>query len=113
MGHIKRLFLLILLVFLVFSLLKNGFEYQRNMQFYKGYKEDLNAQVKKNLQLKTERLQKTSMGEVEKTIRNKLGLLRPGEVSVIIPLPTPSPTPIAQAPRAVYQQWLNTFFRID
>lgn len=83
------------------------------MQFYKGYKEDLSAQKEKNLQLKTERLQKTSIQEVEKTIRNKLGLLKPGEIAVIIPLPTPSLAPVAKALTPVYQQWLNTFFRID
>jgi len=83
------------------------------MQFYKGYKEAAEAEKKRNIQLKTQKLQKTSIREVEKTIRNKLGLLQPSEIAVIIPLPSPSPTPAITPQIPVYKQWLSVFFRVD
>ena len=83
------------------------------MQFYKGYKEAAEAEKKRNIQLKTQKLQKTSIREVEKTIRNKLGLLQPSEIAVIIPPPSPSPTPAITPQIPVYKQWLSVFFRVD
>lgn len=87
--------------------------YRKNMEFYKSYKENVKLETKRNTELKTQKLLKTSMREVEKTIRNKLGLLKPNEIAVIIPLPTPSPTPVVTPIRPVYMQWWDTFFRID
>mgnify|MGYP001579196851 FL=1 len=83
------------------------------MQFYKNYKETAEAEKKRNIQLKTQKLQKTSVREVEKTIRNKLGLLQPSEIAVIIPPPSPSPTPAITPQIPVYKQWWNVFFRAD
>lgn len=111
MGSVKKLFLLLVLFFLIFSLLKNFFEYRKNFQFYNNYKTGLDEQKKRNLELQTRRLQKTSLSEIEKTIRNKLGLLKPGEVSIIIPLPSPSSTPAITPPLPVYKQWWNVFFK--
>ena len=85
MRIIRSVLFIILFIFLAFSLIKNFSEYQKNMQFYKNYKETAEAEKKRNIQLKTQKLQKTSVREVEKTIRNKLGLLQPSEIAVIIP----------------------------
>ena len=104
-------FFSVLFIFLVFSLIKNFSGYRKNMQFYKDYKERAEEEKRKNIKLKTQKLQKTSIREVEKTIRNKLGLLLPGEIEVIIPPPSPSPTPAIIPPIPVYQQWWNIFFK--
>jgi len=47
---------------------------------------------------------------VEKNIRQKLNLLKPNEIAIILPkiTPTPSPTPIIKNPP--YQQWWKLFF---
>ncbi|MEK7079399.1 MAG: septum formation initiator family protein [Patescibacteria group bacterium] len=113
MRIIRSVFFIILFIFLAFSLIKNFSEYQKNMQFYKNYKETAEAEKKRNIQLKTQKLQKTSVREVEKTIRNKLGLLQPSEIAVIIPPPSPSPTPAITPQIPVYKQWWNVFFRAD
>lgn len=113
MRIIRGFFFAILFIFLAFSLVKNISEYRRNLQFYKGYKEAAEAEKKRNIELKTKKVQKTSMREIEKTIRNKLGLLQPQEIAVIIPAPSPSPTPAITPQIPVYKQWWNVFFRVD
>ena len=110
MGLVKNVFFLFVLFFLIFSLVKNVFEYQKNIQFYNNYKSALEGEQKKNITLKTQKMQQTSAYEVEKTIRNKLGLLRPGEVSIIIPPLSPSPLPPTPLPIPVYKQWWSVFF---
>jgi len=95
------------------SLYKNLTGFRKNLSFYKSYKEEVASEEKKNIALKTQKLRKTSVYEVEKTIRNKLGLLRPDEIAIIIPLPSPSPTPIITPALPVYRQWLNVFFQVD
>lgn len=51
--------------------------------------------------------------ELEKTIRNKLNLTKPGETMVLIPQPTTTPTILTPTPLPVYKQWMNTFFKTN
>lgn len=113
MPVVKRVFFAVLFAFLLLSLFKNLSSYQRNQSFYKGYVENLEKARQTNVRLKTEKLRKTSLREVEKTIRNKLNLLRPNEIAVIIPPPSPTPTPIITPELPVYEQWYNVFFKVD
>ncbi len=111
MRLIKKIFIVLLVVFLFSLLTKNFFEYLKNRQFYQTYKENYEKEKKKNIELKTTILRKNSFYEIEKVIRNRLNLSRPGEATIIIPesVITPSPTPTTPPP--VYQQWLNLFIR--
>jgi hypothetical protein len=113
MHLIKKGFFAIVFLFLVFSLIKNFSIFQKNISFYKSFKEDMEAEKTKNTRLKTERLLKTSPREVEKTIRNKLSLLKPDEIAIIIPSPSPIPSPSVAPRLPIYQRWWNVFFRID
>lgn len=111
MQLIKKTIGIIFLIFLFSSLVKNIFNYTNKNQFYQDYKNDYEKENKKNIELKTEIAKKQSVSEVEKTIRNKLNLLKENEVAIILPVPTltiitPTPTP---APN--YIQWWWIFFK--
>jgi cell division protein FtsB len=109
MSFLKNLFLVFLIIFLSSSLIRNIFDYQKKMEFYKKYQEELRQEKKKKLTLQTEILKKTDPFELEKTIRDKLNLSQPGELSVILPEKTPTPTQITPTPLPNWQQWLNLF----
>jgi hypothetical protein len=102
---------LLFMVFLFTSLTRSYFEYQKNIMFYKSYRESYENEKKKNITLKTEVLKQGDPYEIEKTIRNKLNLLKENEVALIIPEPSPTPTPIITPSVPVYKQWWNVFFK--
>ncbi len=110
MRLIKNVIIIFLLIFFFSSLTKNLLDYKNKLQFYQDFKNDYEAEKKKNTELKTEVLKKSDPSEIEKTIRNKLDLLKPGEVAIIMPQPTPTsfvPTP---TPLPNYLQWWRVFF---
>lgn len=109
MKVLRYVFIFILFIFLLSSLIKNFVGFQRNLSFYESYKTESENELQKNAHLKTQKLIKTDPSEVEKTIRNKLGLLRDNEIAIIIPLPSPSPSPAHSAPLPVYAQWVRVF----
>lgn len=111
MKALKNIVGIFLVVFLLFSLLKNIFNYKDKIKFYENYKQNFEEEKKKNIELKTEIVKKKSTTEVEKTIRNDLNLLKPDEIAIIIPSPTPRPVSITPTPAANYVQWWNLFFR--
>jgi|SRR3989339_341005 len=111
MQLIKKIIGVIFVIFLFSSLIKNVFNYTSKNQFYQDYKNDYEKENKKNIELKTEIVKKQSVAEVEKTIRNKLNLLKENEVAIILPVPTltiitPTPTPVPN-----YLQWWNLYFK--
>lgn len=110
MKKLKTFIVALLFLFLFFSLTRNIFDYQKNLAFYKSFKNEYEEERKKKAQLQTETMKSKDLNTIEKTLRNKLNLLKPGEISVIIPNPTPTPKIITPTPAPVYQQWLNTFF---
>lgn len=110
MQIIKKIFFVLIVVFLFSSLTKNLFDYLKNLQFYKNFKENYQKENKKNISLKTQILKKSDQSEIEKTIRNKLNLLKPGEIAIIIPPPTATPTPVVTPYIPVYKQWWQVFF---
>ncbi|MFH1826924.1 MAG: septum formation initiator family protein, partial [bacterium] len=88
---IKRIFVTIILIFLFFSLTKNIFDYRKTINFYQSFKNDYEKEKKKKIILQTNILKSQDPYEVEKIIRNKLNLLKDGEVALIIPRPTTIP----------------------
>ena len=111
MESARRFFLIIIILFLFFSLSKNIFDYHKTVSFYESYKNDYEKEKKSNIALKTAILKNNDPNEIEKTIRNRLNLLKKDEVAVIIPQPTPAPVVYKAPALPVYQQWFLTFFR--
>ncbi|MFH1827101.1 MAG: hypothetical protein ABH812_01545, partial [bacterium] len=60
--------------------------------------------------LQTNILKSQDPYEVEKIIRNKLNLLKDGEVALIIPRPTTIPKKQKVEAKPVYNQWLEILF---
>lgn len=110
MKTIRSAFFAILLIFLFFSLTKTVFDYQKTVRFYQSFKEDLEKEKKRKIILQTQILKNKDSSAVEKTIRDQLNLLKPDEISVIIPHPTPTPKIVTPTPPPIYIQWWKTFF---
>lgn len=110
MKLLKQIILVIIVVFLFFSLTKNIFDYKNTLDFYQGFKKGYEKERQENVTLRTQVLKNRDQREVEKTIRNKLNLLKPGEIAVIIPNPTPTPVISKATPESVYKQWFHAFF---
>lgn len=111
MPLIKNFFFIFILLFFFSSLTKNFFEYQKNMSFYQGFKNEYQDEKKKNETLKTQLLKNNDSYEMEKTIRNQLNLTKDNEVEVIIPDPTPSPVVVTPTPEPPALQWAHTFIK--
>ena len=60
--------------------------------------------------LKTQLVKKSDTNEIEKTIRNKLNMLKQDEVAIILRQPTPTPLLITPTPLPNYLQWWQVFF---
>lgn len=102
--------LVLLSIFLFFSLTKTIFDYRNTLTFFRAYETDYQTVKHNNIALQTRILRASDQNELEKTIRNKLNLLKKNEIAVIVPLPTPTtfvPTP---TPAPSYVQWGDTFF---
>lgn len=111
MKTIRNVALVIFFFFLLSSFVKNFLDYQNKKAFHDNYKNQYEEEKKRQLELKTELLKKSDLNEVEKIIRNKLGLLKPGEVAVILPQPTPSPVIVTPTPKPNWQQWVDLYIK--
>ena len=109
MKLIRKIVFFLLLLFFFSSLTKNLFDYQSKVSFYESYLQDYEREKKKNTELKTKLLKESDSYEIEKTIRNKLNLLKPDETAIILPQPTPTPIIITPTPLPNYLQWWNVF----
>src|SRR3989344_6619591 len=110
MKILRKVVFFLLLLFFLSSLTKNLFDYRSKVSFYQSYLKDYEKEKKRNIELKTQLLKKSDPNEVEKTIRNKLNLLKPDEVAIILKQPTPTPIIITPTTLPNYQQWWNVFF---
>ena len=93
-----------------FSLTKNIFDYRKTIRFYESFKQDYEKEKKRKIELKTNILKSKDPYEVEKILRNKLNLLKEGEIAIIIPDPTPTPKQKKQPEKPVYRQWIEALF---
>lgn len=110
MSFLKKLPLSIFILLIFISLVRNLLNYREKLKFYEDYRNEYEKEYKQNLSLRTEYLKKTDSYEIEKTIRNKLNLVKDNETSVILPLVTPQPTLLTPTPLPNWQQWKNLFF---
>jgi cell division protein FtsB len=109
-SKLKRFFLVIVLIFLFFSLTKNIFDYKKTINFYNSFKNEYEQEKKRKIELRTKILKSKDPYEVEKIIRNKLGLLKQDEIAIIIPNPTPTPKINKPKELPIYRQWIETLF---
>jgi cell division protein FtsB len=98
------------LIFLFFSLTKNLFDYRKTISFYNSFKTEYERERKRKIELKTKILKSKDPYEIEKIIRNKLGLLKQDEIAIIIPNPTPTPKVKKAKELPIYRQWVETLF---
>jgi len=110
-GLIKKAVFVLVLAFLATSLIRNIYNYYDKRQFYNDYKNELKKETAKNIYLKTQVLKKGDPNELEKTIRNKLGLTKENETVVVLPLPSPTPIVVVPDPLPNWQQWWNIFIK--
>ncbi len=110
MKLIKKTIILLLLLFLFSSLLRNILGYRDKIQFHQVFKNEYEKEKKQNTSLQTQILREKSYSELEKTIRNKLNLLRSDEIAVTIPTPTPEAPSITPTLAPNWVQWKNVFF---
>lgn len=110
MKILRKIVFFLLLLFFFSSLTKNLFDYRSKMSFYQNYLKDYEKEKKRSVELKTQLLKKSDPNEIEKTIRNKLNLLRPDEVAIILQQPTPAPTIATPTPLPNWIQWKEIFF---
>lgn len=106
---IKNILFFFIAISLIFSLSKNILDFKSKQDFSSEIQSELKKAEIENAQLKSSRTKAKDPYEVEKILRNKLNLTRPGEYILILPTPelspSPTPTPIQQP----YKQWLEVF----
>lgn len=107
---IKRGGLICFMLFLIYSLSKNIFDYQKKMRFYEDYTMNLQKEKDVNKKLKSDIVKTSDYYSAEKKIRQRLNLLKPDEIALILPHSTPSPTPPTLLNQPIFQRWWELFF---
>lgn len=110
MKLIKKTIYFVLIILLFSHLIKNIINYQKSVNFYQAYKTDYEKEKRYNRYLKTEIIKKKSEKEVEKTIRNKLNLLKDGEATIILPSPSPNAPMSTPTIKNNWKRWQEVFF---
>lgn len=111
LKYIKNAGFFIICLFLVYSIARSITSYQKKIQFFQEYKNDFNMELEKNKKLKSELGKRQDYNVVERDIRERLNMVKPGEVALIVPRLTPSPTPTPEIKPPPFQQWINLFLR--
>ena len=109
MKTVRSALIVMFFLFLLFALSKNIVDYRRNIKLHQTLKSEFEEEKKENIKLKTNILRYNDPDELEKTIRNKLNLVKDKEVAVIIAEPTPSAQRITPVPQQPFKQWLAVF----
>ena len=78
MPKAKRVFMTIVLLFLVTSLTKSIFDFVKNQRFYQAYKEEFEQTEKEHIELQTALVKAQDSNEYEKNIRNNLNYHKEG-----------------------------------
>ncbi len=97
-----------------FGLAKNLYSTYQNTQLVAKAAQKLAALKLENTRLKEENNAAREPTFIEREARDKLGLVKPGEVVVVLPDKTASlsASVVAQpkGPRSIWQQWVGLFF---
>lgn len=105
--YIKNTIFVLIVGFLIVSLTKNIFDYKKKVSFYTNYQTELNKEKQTNQKLQSEIKKSQDYNSVEKIIREKLNVLKPDEIAVILPERSPSLSPTPTPHKPAYQQWFE------
>lgn len=108
---VKNILIGLIGVFLITSIIKSVTEYRKNLKFHATFKEEYQKEKDRNNQLRMQAIHESDSFELEKTIRNRLNLIKENEVAIIVPTPTTTPVRPTPTPQPVYQQWAAVFFK--
>jgi cell division protein FtsL len=75
-----------------------------------GLTRELERLQRQNAQLREEIRLLNTPEYIERLAREQLGLVKPGEIAVILVQPTPAPTPAPAAPRQAVDPWWSRWF---
>ncbi len=109
MQLVRSVLVVVFFLFLLFALSKNIVDYRRNIKLHETLKKEYEDKKKDNIKLKTNVLRYNDPDELEKTIRNKLNMVKEDEVAVIIAKPSPVPFAPSPTPQQPYKQWFSFF----
>lgn len=107
---IRNTLIIAVALFLMYSLSKTLLDYRSKIQFYDQNYQEYQAAYDKNKELKSSNIKSQDYYAVERNIREKLNLSKPGEVIVVIPKPSTIPTPTTAPILPPYKQWVSVFF---
>lgn len=110
MTIVKNIFFGLLTLFFLVTVTRNFFEYQRNLEFYNGFKTEYDEVKAQNDWLQAQFVKQNDPDEVEKTIRNQLNMVKDGETVVLMEQPSPTPIQISPTEIPNYTKWYRTFF---
>lgn len=106
----KKLVLFFLFFFIVFSLTRNIFDYKNKIAFFQQLKSEFINEKEKNKKLKAELAKTNDYYYLEKNIREKLNLVKPNEIVVILPKIQPQKVKNKKTIRKpIFAQWLELF----
>src|SRR5882672_8649241 len=112
----KVVYILIIVIGLTFSfgLAKNLYQTYQNSTVLTLARQKLAVLQEENKKLLAENAEAKSPGFIERQAREVLGLVKPGEVVVILPPPEASPAPSTadKLVRPIWQQWWSLFFGV-
>lgn len=110
LTRFKKIVFLIGAFGLIYSLGRSIFDYHDKLNFYKAYQDQYNQALQKRLKLKSEIAKAADYYVVERSIREKLNLLQPDEMTIILPQPTVNPTPMPEVKKPALKQWVELFW---
>lgn len=105
----RNILITIMGLFLLYSLSKTLLDYRKKISFYDEYTHEYTAEKEKNKKLKSTSIKSQDYYSVERNIREKLNLSKPGEVVMIIPKVSMTPTSTPEPVKPVYKQWKEVF----
>jgi cell division protein FtsB len=108
-SYIKNAIFIFIAATLILSLSKSLFEYKNKLNIYTQYQKETTKLKEERKNLQSGLKKNTDSSYLERQVREKLNLLKPGEKAIIIPqitiIPETTPTPTPPA----YRQWINLF----
>lgn len=100
-----------------YGLARNLYSIYQNSKYIDNARQKIEQLRAENEQLQAENNAARQPGFIEQQAREMLGLVKPGEVVLIIPPQVTSPSSEAtsaggakEQPRYIWQQWINLFF---
>ena len=119
MGHIMLLLAIPLLAYLTFAVGSKALELYRLQERSREVRQEIDQLKDQNLALREQAEYLRSDSFIEDAARRQLGLIKPGDGSVILVAPSQAPemssktstSPVSTGVRANWQEWWDFFFR--